>query len=72
MLFPGAGFVELVIRAGDEVGCAGVEELVLAAPLVLHPGSGVQVQVVVAAADESSRRAVSVYSRGDQSTGVGC
>ncbi|KJX75850.1 type I polyketide synthase [Mycobacterium lepromatosis] len=69
VLFPGAGFVELVIRAGDEVGCAVVEELVLAAPLVLHPGSGVQVQVVVAATDESNRRAVSVYSRGDQSYG---
>ncbi|WP_454561461.1 SDR family NAD(P)-dependent oxidoreductase [Mycobacterium haemophilum] len=69
VLFPGAGFVELVIRAGDEVGCAVVEELVLAAPLVLHPGAGAQVQVVVADADESGHRAVSVYSRGDQSDG---
>ncbi|WP_119184978.1 type I polyketide synthase [Mycobacterium decipiens] len=69
VLFPGAGFVELVIRAGDEVGCGVVEELVLAAPLVLHPGVGVQVQVVVGAADEAGSRAVSVYSRGDQSDG---
>lgn len=69
VLFPGAGFVELVIRAGDEVGCALIEELVLAAPLVMHPGVGVQVQVVVGAADESGHRAVSVYSRGDQSQG---
>jgi acyl transferase domain-containing protein len=64
-LFPGAGFVELVIRAGDEVGAAVIEELVLAAPLVLHPGVGVQVQVAVGAAGESGRRAVSVYSRTD-------
>ncbi|MEQ0574400.1 polyketide synthase dehydratase domain-containing protein [Mycobacterium tuberculosis] len=69
VLFPVAGFVELVIRAGDEVGCALIEELVLAAPLVMHPGVGVQVQVVVGAADESGHRAVSVYSRGDQSQG---
>jgi 4-hydroxyphenylalkanoate synthase len=69
VLFPGAGFVELVIRAGDEVGCAVIEELVLAAPLVMHPGVGVQVQVVVGPAGESGRRAVSVYSRGDQSDG---
>ncbi len=69
VLFPGAGFVELVIRAGDEVGCAVIEELVLAAPLVVHQGSGVQVQVVVGAADESGSRAVSVYSRGDNSDG---
>jgi 4-hydroxyphenylalkanoate synthase len=69
VLFPGAGFVELVIRAGDEVGCAVIEELVLAAPLVMHPGAGAQVQVVVGAAGEAGRRAVSVYSRGDESDG---
>jgi polyketide synthase 1/15 len=66
VLFPGAGFVELVIRAGDEVGCAVIEELVLAAPLVLHQDAGVQVQVVVGPADELANRAVSVYSRGEQ------
>ena len=69
ILFPGAGFVELVVRAGDEVGCAIIEELVLAAPLVVHPGGGVQVQVVVGPAGQSGSRAVSVYSRGDQSDG---
>jgi polyketide synthase 1/15 len=67
VLFPGAGFVELVIRGGDEAGCAVIEELMLAAPLVLRPGVGVQVQVVVGAAGEPGGRAVSVYSRGDQS-----
>ena len=40
VLFPGAGFVELVIRAGDEVGCAVIEELVLAAPLVIDEDAG--------------------------------
>ncbi len=70
VLFPGAGFVELVIRAGDEAGCAVIEELVLAAPLVMHPGVAVQVQVVVGAPGDSGRRAVSVYSRADQSDGV--
>ena len=69
VLFPGAGFVELVIRAGDEVGCAVIEELVLAAPLVMHPGMAVQVQVVVGHADESGHRSVSVYSRDDQTEG---
>jgi polyketide synthase 1/15 len=70
VLFPGAGFVELVIRAGDEVGCAVIEELVLAAPLVVHQSAGVQVQVVVGSAGESGSRAVSVYSRSDQSGGA--
>ncbi len=67
VLFPGAGFVELVIRAGDEVGCGVVEELTLSAPLVLPAVGGVRVQVVVGAAGESGRRAVSVYSAGAQS-----
>ncbi len=65
-LFPGAGFVELAIRAGDEVGCSVVEELTLSAPLVLPAVDGVQVQVVVGAAAASGRRAVSVYSAGAQ------
>ncbi|VAZ82978.1 type I polyketide synthase [Mycobacterium persicum] len=69
VLFPGAGFVELVIRAADEVGCAVIDELILAAPLVMHPGAGVRVQVVVGAADDAGTRAVSVYSRGDHCDG---
>ena len=67
VLFPGAGFVELVIRAGDEVACEVIEELVLAAPLVMDEDAGTQVQVVVGAAAESGSRAVSVYSRRDES-----
>jgi polyketide synthase 1/15 len=66
VLFPGAGFVELVIRAADEVGCEVVDELVLTTPLVLQQGVGVQLQVVVGTAGESGSRAVSVYSRRDQ------
>ncbi|OFJ50465.1 hypothetical protein BEL07_28085 [Mycolicibacterium grossiae] len=64
VLFPGAGFVELAIRAGDEVGCAGVEELMLHAPLVL-PAEGVAVQVVVGAPDNGGARTVSIFSKPD-------
>jgi acyl transferase domain-containing protein/NADPH:quinone reductase-like Zn-dependent oxidoreductase/acyl carrier protein len=64
VLFPGAGFVELALRAGDEVGCSVVDELTLLAPLVLPPGGAARVQVVVDAAGESGARAVWVYSRG--------
>ncbi|MEU0582039.1 acyltransferase domain-containing protein, partial [Streptomyces griseoincarnatus] len=35
VLFPGTGFVELVARAGEWLGCGVVEELTLQAPLVL-------------------------------------
>jgi polyketide synthase 12 len=64
VLFPGAGFVELAIRAGDEVGCHVVEELMLHAPLVLPP-DGVAVQVVVSGPDQAGSRVVSVFSRPD-------
>ncbi|HEV7579438.1 MAG TPA: acyltransferase domain-containing protein, partial [Mycobacterium sp.] len=67
VLFPGAGFVELALRAGDEVGCAVVDELTLSAPLLLPAADGVQVQVVVGAAGSSGHRSVSVYSLGAQS-----
>ncbi|XBQ30785.1 type I polyketide synthase (plasmid) [Streptomyces rapamycinicus] len=70
VLLPGAAFVELVVRAGDEVGCGGVEELVMEAPLVLAEGGAVQVRVSVAEADEGGRRVARVYSRADDA-GVG-
>ncbi|MEW9534738.1 type I polyketide synthase, partial [Microbispora sp. NPDC049125] len=63
VLVPGTAFVELAVRAADQAGCDVVEELTIAAPLVLPELGGVQIQVAVAGADESGRRAVSVYSR---------
>ncbi len=69
VVFPGAGFVELAIRAADEVGCSVVDELTLAAPLVIPAAGSVAVQVVVDAADDSGGRAVSVFSRGEARPG---
>jgi mycoketide-CoA synthase len=69
VLFPGAGFVELVIRAGDEVGFGVVDELNLAAPLVLPATGSVAVQVVVDGPDDSGVRAVSVFSRAETGSG---
>ncbi|WP_156688863.1 type I polyketide synthase [Mycobacterium sp. Marseille-P9652] len=63
VLFPGAGFVELVLRAADEVGCRVIEELTLSAPLILPAAGGVSVQVVVGDAGDGGARAVHVYSR---------
>ncbi|MGZ4514670.1 MAG: type I polyketide synthase, partial [Mycobacterium sp.] len=71
-VFPGAGFVELAIRAGDEVGCSVVDELTLQAPLMLPASSSVAIQVVVAPSEESGRRAVSVFSRADDGSGWVC
>ncbi|MFD7639002.1 acyltransferase domain-containing protein, partial [Streptomyces sp. NPDC059873] len=68
-VLPGAAFVELVARAGDQVGLGRVEELALRAPLVLPEGAGagrrdgVQVQLVVSAPAEDATREVEVFSR---------
>jgi acyl transferase domain-containing protein/acyl carrier protein len=63
MLVPGTGLVELAVRAGDEVGCAVVEELALQAPLVLPTHGAAQVQVVVGEEDETGRRELRIHSR---------
>ncbi|MFF8835297.1 type I polyketide synthase [Streptomyces sp. NPDC015130] len=66
VLVPGTGLLELVLAAGEQAGAGHVEELLLSAPLVLPERGGVQVQVVVGGAEESSgRRAVEVYGRPD-------
>ncbi|MGV9457274.1 SDR family NAD(P)-dependent oxidoreductase [Streptomyces sp. NPDC003635] len=66
VLFPGTGFVELAIRAGDEAGCGNLAELTLQAPLILPEQGAVQVQVVLAAPDDSGRRALTIHSRRDE------
>lgn len=66
MLFPGTGFLELVIRAGDVVGCTLVRELTMVAPLVLSRDVPVQVQVVVAPDGGDGSRSVTVYSHADR------
>ncbi|MGW5639849.1 beta-ketoacyl synthase N-terminal-like domain-containing protein, partial [Streptomyces sp. NPDC003832] len=70
VLLPGTAFVELAIRAGDEVGCGHLTELTLQAPLVLPEDTGVQVQVVLAAPDEAGNRALTIHARRD-GTGTG-
>ncbi|MFJ2420772.1 acyltransferase domain-containing protein, partial [Streptomyces brevispora] len=65
VLLPGTAFVELAVRAGDEVGCDLLEELTLQAPLVVPEEGGVAIQVAIGAADPTGRRSVSVFSRGD-------
>ncbi|HEV2639826.1 MAG TPA: type I polyketide synthase [Actinocrinis sp.] len=47
VLLPGTGFVELALRAGELVGCDGLEDLTLAAPLLLPEHGGVHIQVVL-------------------------
>jgi len=62
VLLPGTAFVELALRAADEVGCAQVEELTLQAPLVLPETGTVQLQVRVGPWSQGLRP-VTVHSR---------
>ncbi|MER7468445.1 SDR family NAD(P)-dependent oxidoreductase [Streptomyces sp. NPDC097981] len=66
VLLPGTAFVELALRAGEQVGCDLVDELTLAAPLVLPEEGGVELQISVAAPDASGRRPVVFHSRDDR------
>ncbi len=56
VLLAGTAFLELAVRAGDEVGCERVEDLTLAAPLALPEDGGVQLQVWIGSPDETGRR----------------
>jgi malonyl CoA-acyl carrier protein transacylase len=63
VFFPGTGFLELAIRAADQVGAEQVEDLTLAAPLVLPEEGAVEVRIRVGEPDEPGRRELRFSSR---------
>ncbi|WP_433789718.1 SDR family NAD(P)-dependent oxidoreductase [Actinoplanes sp. CA-252034] len=63
VLVPGTALLDLVLAAGRRFGMDGVEELVLREPLVVPPHTGIRIQVRVGAADDTNRRAVTVYAQ---------
>jgi acyl transferase domain-containing protein/NADPH:quinone reductase-like Zn-dependent oxidoreductase/nucleoside-diphosphate-sugar epimerase/acyl carrier protein len=66
VVVPGTALVELAIRAGDQVGCGHLEELLLQAPLVLPKQGGISLHLELdAPVDEPGRRMITVYSRAD-------
>ncbi|MGW7823886.1 type I polyketide synthase, partial [Streptomyces puniciscabiei] len=65
VLLPGAAFVELALRAGDEFGCDRVAELALPAPVELPEHGAVQIQTFVGGPDASGHRPVTIYARPD-------
>ncbi|MGC0421377.1 SDR family NAD(P)-dependent oxidoreductase [Embleya sp. AB8] len=64
-LLPGSAFVDLAIRAGDQVGLDVVEDLTLEAPLGLPDGGGVLLQIGVGGPDADGRRPITIHSRTD-------
>ncbi len=65
ILLPGTAFVELAVRAGDEVGCGRVRDLTLHAPLVLPAKGAARIQVRVGTPAADGTRPISVHSRPD-------
>ncbi|MFE0987724.1 beta-ketoacyl synthase N-terminal-like domain-containing protein [Streptomyces rochei] len=63
ILFPATGFLELAVRAGDQVGCGRVQELTLTTPLGLDPKGAVTVQVRVGPPDASGGRPLGIHCR---------
>ncbi|MGH2880488.1 MAG: SDR family NAD(P)-dependent oxidoreductase, partial [Solirubrobacteraceae bacterium] len=62
VLLAGAVFVDVVLRAGEWLGCGALRELVLESPLRLSEGCGVRLQVLVGAAEADGARSVIVRS----------
>ncbi|SCE12284.1 type I polyketide synthase [Streptomyces sp. DvalAA-19] len=74
VIVPGAALVELAAHVGRRLGCALVEELTLAAPLLL-PGDAaddhaVHLRVRVGAEDPTGRRPVEFHSRPETAPGA--
>ncbi|MFE2598983.1 type I polyketide synthase [Streptomyces sp. NPDC059396] len=71
VLVPATGLLELALKSAAQTGTSGVDELTLAAPLVLPEHGGVQLQVSVSAAEDDGGRAFRVHSRpdGDEEAG---
>ncbi|MEU6730440.1 beta-ketoacyl synthase N-terminal-like domain-containing protein, partial [Nonomuraea wenchangensis] len=64
-ILPGTAFVELALRAGDQVGCPAIDELTLHAPLELPSRGQVTIQVVAGRSDADGRRPVEIHSIGE-------
>ncbi|MFB7383243.1 SDR family NAD(P)-dependent oxidoreductase, partial [Kitasatospora purpeofusca] len=69
VLLPGAAFLELALRAGEQTGLGRLEELVVEAPGILPERGAVQVRVTVDPAADDDRRAVHVHSRPEDGEG---
>ncbi|MER0245885.1 type I polyketide synthase, partial [Streptomyces sp. HSW2009] len=70
VLVPGVALVEWALRAADEVGSGGLDELALQVPLTLPATGGARVQVVAGEAGADGRREVRIYSRPDDGEGA--
>ncbi|MEU4626382.1 SDR family NAD(P)-dependent oxidoreductase [Actinoplanes sp. NPDC023801] len=63
VVVPGTAFVDMALRAAQQVGGGRIDELTVEAPLILPATGAVQVQVLVTAADGYGVRDVRIHAR---------
>ncbi|WP_211273835.1 type I polyketide synthase, partial [Dactylosporangium aurantiacum] len=63
VLFPATGFIELALHAAGACGAAGVDELVIEAPLALPTGGSAELQVTATGPHDGGARRVTVHAR---------
>ncbi|MER6624964.1 type I polyketide synthase, partial [Streptomyces sp. NPDC000931] len=64
-LLPGTAFVELAVRAGDQLGCGVLDELTLRAPLILPEAGGVRLRLTAGGPADGGRRPLTLHSRAE-------
>ncbi|MEZ7125719.1 SDR family NAD(P)-dependent oxidoreductase [Nonomuraea sp. AD125B] len=64
-ILPGTAFVELALRAGDQVGCPAIDELTLHAPLPIPDSDGTTLQIILSPPDEDGRHQIGIHSKDD-------
>ncbi|MFE3317495.1 SDR family NAD(P)-dependent oxidoreductase [Nocardia sp. NPDC059195] len=69
VLVPGTGLVEMALRAGAEVDCTAVREMILQAPMIVPDGAALQVQVEVSGPRTDGSREATIHSRRDRDPG---
>ncbi|MER8237159.1 SDR family NAD(P)-dependent oxidoreductase [Streptomyces sp. NPDC094049] len=68
VLLPATALLDLAFRAAEQTDCDTVDELTLAAPLILPERGAVQLQLLVGEPDTTGGRTLAVYARPDQDT----
>ncbi|GAA0223784.1 type I polyketide synthase [Cryptosporangium japonicum] len=64
-VLPATAFLEIVLRAGADVGAGHVDELTIEAPLILPDDGTRRLQVLIGALDERGARRVTVHAEAD-------
>jgi acyl transferase domain-containing protein/acyl carrier protein len=71
VLLPGTVFLEWALHAADQLGCDGIEELTLEAPLPVPEQGGILVRLTVDRAGADRARRIAVHARREDDTGPG-